>query len=97
MKKRRVVRTETVGRRTSSVSALHPKRFAHALGMLALIAVVFFALFAWFGGFEGSDVTDSFPIGFSFHDWTFIFGLMQAYVIWYIAGWIFARIYNRGV
>lgn len=69
--------------------------FAHAAGLLSLISIVFYALFIWFGSSDGSDLAANFPITFGFNDWTFLFGLIQAYVVWYIAAWIFAKIYNN--
>ena len=76
---------------------LNAHALAHALGMLSLICIVFYALFVWFAGYEGLYVARQYPITFDFNDWTFIFGLVQSYVLGYVAGWIFARIYNRAV
>ncbi len=79
------------------VKSLSPSNFANATGMLALIAIVFYALFVWFGGYDGTTVSSSFPIGFDFDNLSFLFGLVQAYVIWYVAGWIFTKIYNSSI
>ena len=95
MKKRKIV-SKSVRNVVSAMKGerLNARSFAHAAGMLALIAIVFYALFVWFGGYSGVEVASSFPIGFDFDNLSFLFGLIQAYVIWYVAGWIFVRIYN---
>jgi|TARA_Y100000310_G_scaffold343370_1_gene450665 hypothetical protein len=80
---------------SSSGSKLRAHAFAHALGILALISLIFYALFVWFGGYNGLEVASSFPIGFDFDNLSFLFGLVQAYVIWYVGGWIFVKVYNR--
>ena len=76
-------------------SRLKVHALAHALGILSLICIIFYALFVWFGGYDGIYVARQYPITFDFNDWTFIFGLVQSYVLGYVAGWIFAKIYNR--
>jgi uncharacterized membrane protein (DUF485 family) len=91
MVKKRVSRSSNVG----SSRELNVHSVAHALGILNLIVIVFYAVFVWFAGYEGLYVARQFPITFNFNDWTFIFGIVQAYVLGYVAGWIFARIYNK--
>lgn len=76
-------------------STLRVHAMAHSLGMISLIITIFYALFVWFGGYEGIYVARQYPITFDFNDWTFLYGVLQSYVLGYLVGWIFARIYNQ--
>ncbi len=81
-------------KRTSGLDAY---AFGHALGILGVIMVLFYAVLAWFGGYSGYAFIEKFPIGFLFDDWTLFVGLVQAYVMGYVLGWIFVRVYNRRI
>ena len=88
-----------VSRDVRSVSAksftgLRPYALGHALGMIGLLMIVFYGLFVWFGDYDPSFVVANYPIAFGFTDWTFLFGLVQSYVLFYVLGWVFAKFYN---
>lgn len=74
---------------------LNPYAFANALGLIGIITTVVYAALVWFGGYDASVIIAQYPVSFAFDDWTFLFGIVQTYVISYVFGWIFARIYNR--
>ena len=59
-----------------------------------LLATVFYGLFVWFGDYDATFIVAQYPIAFAYNDWTFLFGLVQSYVLAYIFGWIFAKFYN---
>ncbi|MBS3081929.1 hypothetical protein J4416_03270 [Candidatus Pacearchaeota archaeon] len=92
MKKR--VRHTT--RRVSEMRAgdLKPYASGHALGMMSMIILVFYGLFVWFSNYDPSFIIAKYPIAFSFYDWTFLFGLIQSYVMFYVLGWVFSKLYN---
>lgn len=73
---------------------LKPYALGHALGMLSMIVLVFYGLFVWFSNYESAFIIAKYPIAFSFFDWTILFGLVQSYVMFYVLGWVFARMYN---
>jgi uncharacterized membrane protein (DUF485 family) len=73
---------------------LRPYALGHALGMMSIIVLVFYGLFVWFSNYESAFIIAKYPISFSFYDWTLIFGLVQSYVLFYVLGWVFARLYN---
>lgn len=87
--------------RSSSVTGkraavgLSPYGFGHALGIVSAIALLFYAVMIWFGSFDSSLITSKYPLSFSFSNWTLLIGLIQTYVLSYIGGWIFAKVYNR--
>lgn len=74
---------------------LNPYAFANALGLVSIIGMVVYGALVWFGGYDASVIVAQYPVSFAFDDWTFLFGIVQTYVISYVMGWIFARIYNR--
>lgn len=73
---------------------LKPYALGHAMGMMSMIVLVFYGLFVWFSNYDFSFIVAKYPIAFSFYDWTFLFGLVQSYVMFYVLGWVFARLYN---
>ncbi len=77
------------------LGGLRPYALGHALGMMFLFMTVFYGLFVWFGDYDPTFVIARYPIAFDFGDWTFIFGLMQSYVLAYVFGWVFAKFYNH--
>lgn len=96
MKKRTAIRlARTVSNRVRGISALSPYGFGQALGLTSLIGMVLLAVVFWFGGYDASVIISQFPVEFSFDDWTILIGIAQTYVIGYIGGWIFAKLYNR--
>jgi hypothetical protein len=99
MKKRskRVARKARPVRRVNPRSGmrLSPYAFGHSFGILSIIALVFYALMSWFAGYDPSIIYRQFPLRFSFNDWSILIGIVQTYVISYIGGWIFVRIYNK--
>jgi hypothetical protein len=68
--------------------------FGHALGIVSVLALLLYAVMYWFGSYDASIVISQYPLGFSFSDWTIIIGLIETYVLGYIGGWIFAKVYN---
>ncbi|MEK6847373.1 MAG: hypothetical protein AABY16_04375 [Nanoarchaeota archaeon] len=75
-------------------SGLRPYAMGHALGMMFLLTMVFYGLFVWFGDYDATFIVAQYPIAFEFNDWTFLFGLVQSYVLAYVFGWVFAKFYN---
>ena len=73
---------------------LKPYALGHALGMISMIVLVFYGLFVWFSNYESAFIIAKYPIAFSFYDWTMLFGLVQSYVMFYVMGWVFAKLYN---
>ena len=73
---------------------LRPYALGHALGMLSMLMVVFYGLFVWFGDYDPTFIVAQYPIAFAFGDWTFLFGLVQSYVLAYVLGWVFVKFYN---
>jgi hypothetical protein len=73
---------------------LKPHAMGHAMGMLSMIVLVFYGLFVWFSNYESAFIIAKYPIAFSFFDWTMLFGLVQSYVMFYVLGWAFAKLYN---
>ena len=69
--------------------------FGHALGIVSILALLLYAIMYWFGNFDASIILNQYPLGFSFDDWTIIIGLIETYVLSYIGGWIFVKIYNK--
>jgi len=90
MAKRKMVRAVRSAPARNFVG-LRPYALGHALGMLM---IVFYGLFVWFGDYDPSFVVANYPIAFGFADWTFLFGLVQSYVLFYVLGWVFAKLYN---
>ena len=72
-----------------------PYALGHAMGMMAMIVLVFYGLFVWFSDFDSAYIIAKYPIAFSFFDWTMLFGLLQSYVMFYVLGWVFAKMYNH--
>lgn len=90
---------KVIHRIQSRVSEMRPGDFkpyamGHATGMMSMIVLVFYGLFVWFSNYESTFIVAKYPISFSFLDWTFLFGLVQSYVMFYVLGWMFARFYN---
>jgi uncharacterized membrane protein (DUF485 family) len=73
---------------------LRPYALGHAAGMMSILVLVFYGLFIWFSSYDPSFIIEQYPISFSFTDWTFLFGLLQSYVLFYVLSWVFARFYN---
>ena len=73
---------------------LRPYALGHAAGMMSLLVLVFYGLFVWFSDYDSSFIVEQYPIAFSFFDWTFLFGLLQSYVLFYVLSWVFAKFYN---
>jgi hypothetical protein len=76
---------------------LSPYAFGNSLGFVSVICLFFYAVMTWFGGFSSAIISQQYPIYFSFSDWTLIVGLIEAYVLGYIGGWVLAKIYNRSL
>jgi hypothetical protein len=98
MAKRGARRRVSKPKRTGVVKArplLRAYAFGHALGLMSVVALLFYTIMVWFSDFNASIIIQQFPIKFSFFDWTIILGLIQTYVLSYIAGWIFVKIYNK--
>ena len=85
-------RTQTM---TSGTMRLVPYALGNAAGLLSIITLMVYAVLVWFGGYDATIIVAQYPIAFAFDDWTFLFGIVQTYVMGYVFGWIFARIYNR--
>ena len=79
---------------TMKLGDFKPYAMGHATGMMSMIVLVFYGLFVWFSNYESTFIVAKYPISFSFLDWTFLFGLVQSYVMFYVLGWMFARFYN---
>ena len=73
---------------------LKPYALGHTLGMMSMMILVFYGLFVWFSNYESAFLIAKYPISFSFYDWTILFGLVQSYVMFYVLGWVFAKLYN---
>ena len=80
---------------TSAKTKLSPYAFGHALGMLSVVALLFYTVMVWFSDYSGAIIIQQYPLSFSFYNWTIVIGLIETYVLSYIAGWIFAKIYNE--
>jgi len=91
VKKRRLIYEQKVK------AKLGPYAFGHALGMVSVVALLFYTVMAWLSDYSGNIIIQQYPLTFSFYDWTIIIGLLQTYVLSYIAGWIFAKIYNETI
>ncbi|MGV8142282.1 MAG: hypothetical protein ACP5NS_01450 [Candidatus Pacearchaeota archaeon] len=76
------------------VGDFRPYALGHAAGMMSMIVLVFYGLFVWFSNYDPSFIIEQYPISFSFFDWTFLFGLLQSYVLFYVVTWVFAKFYN---
>ncbi len=76
------------------IGDLKPYALGHAAGMMSMLVLVFYGLFIWFSEYDSSFIIEQYPIGFSFFDWTFLFGLLQSYVLFYVLSWTFAKFYN---
>ena len=92
-RKRRIIRA--VRALMPRGTKLSPYAFAHALGLISVIALLFYALMSWLGDYDPSIILQQYPITFSFNSWTILIGLVQTYVLSYIGGWIFVKIYNK--
>lgn len=79
---------------TLKIGDFKPYALGHAAGMMAMIVLIFYGLFVWFSDFDAAYLIAKYPIGFSFYDWTILIGLLQSYVMFYVMGWIFAKLYN---
>jgi len=90
---RRVKRT--VRASSNSGMRLSPYAFGHSFGILSVIALLFYAFMSWFAGYDSSFILRQYPLGFSFNDWTILIGIVQTYVMSYIGGWIFVKMYNK--
>ncbi len=86
----RAVRSQAV----NNYYGFRPYALGHSLGMVSIISVVFYGLFVWFGDYDPSFIVAQYPIAFSFTDWTFVFGLVQSYALFYVLGWVLAKFYN---
>ena len=76
------------------IGDFRPYALGHAAGMMSMIVLVFYGLFVWFSNYDSSFIIAQYPIAFSFFDWTFLFGLLQSYVLFYVLSWVFAKFYN---
>jgi hypothetical protein len=76
-------------------SKLRPYAFGHSVGLISVIALLFYTFMAWFTDYNASIIIQQYPIVFSLNNWTIIIGLIQTYVLSYIGGWIFVKIYNK--
>jgi len=98
MKKRTVRNIRRVARAVRSgfgAPRLSPYGFGQAFGIVSAIALLFYAVMFWLGDFDPSIIISQYPVSFSFEDFTIVMGLVETYVLGYIGGWIFARIYNK--
>jgi len=77
------------------ISKLSSYGFGHALGVVSVVVMLLYAVMTWFGDFNSSIITQQYPLVFSFSDWTILLGLVQTYVLSYIGGWIFVKVYNK--
>ena len=73
---------------------LNPYAIGHALGLMSVLVLVFYGLFVWFGTYDPTFISVKYPLSFSFYDWTFLFGLVETYVMGYVLGLVFSRFYN---
>ena len=76
---------------------LRPYAFGHAFGIVSVLALILYAVMVWFGSYDGTIIINQYPLGFSFDNWTIIIGLIETYVLSYIGGWIFAKVYNSAL
>ncbi len=76
------------------IGDFRPYALGHAAGMMSMIVLVFYGLFVWFSNYVPSFIIEQYPIAFSFFDWTFLFGLLQSYVLFYVLAWVFSKFYN---
>jgi len=89
-----MVRRRGAKRTMSSMSRLSPYAFGHALGIVSVLALLLYAVMVWFSNYSGAVIIQQYPIAFSFNSWTLIIGLIETYVLSYIGGWIFVKVYN---
>jgi uncharacterized integral membrane protein len=94
MVKRKRTRVKAV---VPSISRLSSYAFGHSFGLVSVLGMLLYTIMAWFSNFNPAFVTNQYPLSFSVYDWTLIVGLLQTYVLGYIGGWIFAKIYNQTV
>lgn len=81
----------------SYYSALKVSALANTVGLVSALILVISAFFSWFSDYNADLLAVQYPIPFSVYDWTLIIGILQVYVISYLAGWVFARIYNSQI
>jgi hypothetical protein len=81
----------------SSKNKLNAYAFAHSFGIIGIISILFYALFVWFGEYNPALIVGQFPVGFEFNNLSFIFGVVQSYVLAYVVGWIFVKVYNKSL
>ncbi len=92
---------KTISKKVSTVKITEPKNFlspyafGHSLGLVSAILMLILAVMAWFSDYNGYLITEILPVSFSFTNWTLIIGLLELYVLGYIAGWVFAGLYNK--
>ena len=92
-----MVKRKSVVYETKVKAKLSPYALGHALGMVSVVALLFYTVMVWFGDYAGAIIIQQYPLSFSFYNWTIIIGLVQTYVLSYIAGWIFSKIYNETI
>ena len=88
---------KTISSNVTSKTKLGPYAAGHALGMVSVVAILFYTVMVWFSDYNASVIIQQYPLRFSFYDWTLIIGFLQTYVLSYVAGWIFAKIYNETI
>lgn len=74
---------------------LGPYAFANSIGLTAAVFLLAYGVTVWFSDYTGTAIINLFPVPFSFLNWTIVFGLAQAYVFFYIFGWVFVKFYNK--
>jgi len=92
---RRTNRTVRRLSNSSSKTILSPYALGNALGLVSALLLAFYAVMSWLSSYNPSIIISQYPIPFSFGNLSLIIGLFQTYVMGYIGGWIFAKIYNK--
>ena len=79
-------------RNFGDVGKLKIYAFANALGIVSALALFFYAVMSWLDAtYTGAVIIQQYPIPFSFNDFSLIVGIIETYVLSFIAGWIFAN------
>ncbi|PIN89462.1 hypothetical protein COU60_03640 [Candidatus Pacearchaeota archaeon CG10_big_fil_rev_8_21_14_0_10_34_76] len=100
VRKKIKVNSKNMRRAVSSVMPrikLSKYAFANSLGLVSGLIILIYAIMSWLSDFDTLAIASLFPLPFSFNSITLIIGVIQAYVLAYIFGWIFVKIYNKTI
>ncbi len=86
-------------RSSGNSGKLKPYAFSNALGIVSAIAIVLVYIMSLTTSYNGQIIVDQYPLsgslGINSTSFLMIITLIEAYVLSYIAGWIFVMIYNK--